>query len=365
VNVAVVGAGFSGSVIARQLAEAGIAVEIFESREHIGGNCYTERHVTGTNVHRYGPHIFHTGDLRVWEYICRFGEFVPFQFRVFATAAGRVYPLPINLLTINQVFGTSFTPREAQEFIASKSVPMGERTDLEAYGRSVLGDVLYERFFEGYTTKQWGVAPSELPASILQRLPVRFDYDTAYYSHPIQAIPRDGYTPIFEQLLDHRLITVHLNTKVDSDSLRSFDHIFWTGPLDAWFGHSFGRLRYRTLDFVEEVHNGDFQGSATMNQCDLDVPFTRTTEFNHFTPWEAHEQTVIYREFSRECGEDDTPYYPLRLNDDSVLLDRYLEAAKHETGVTFVGRLGTYRYLDMDVCIGEALDVAAEFLRQV
>lgn len=359
-----VGTGFSGAVVARQLAEAGLDVEVFEARAHIGGNCFTERHATGTTVHVYGPHIFHTADLRVWEYICRFGEFEPYELRVNATAGGRVYPLPINLLTINQVFGTSFTPEEAEAFIAEQSVPMGERTDLEAHGRNQLGDVLYERFIHGYTTKQWGVAPSELPASILQRLPVRFTDDRSYYAHPIQAMPRDGYTPIFERLLDHPAIAVHLNTAVDSGALAAFEHIFWTGPLDAWFGHRLGRLRYRTLDFEQEVHDGDFQGCAVMNQSDLDVPFTRTTEFNHFTPWEHHDRTVISREFSRDCTAEDIPYYPMRLDADAELLDAYLAAADQETGVTFLGRLGTYRYLDMDTCIGEALDAAEEYLRR-
>ena len=363
--VGIVGAGFSGAVVARELAEAGVNVEVFETRNHIGGNCFTERHECGTIVHVYGPHIFHTADQRVFDYISQFGEFVPFEHRVHATAGGRVYSLPINLLTVNQVFGTTFTPSEAEAFLASQSVPKGGRTDLEAHGRSMLGDVLYELVFDGYTTKQWGSAPSELPASVLQRLPVRFNYNSSYFSHPIHAMPRLGYTPIFEQLLDHPRIDLHLNTAVDAAGLAGFDHAFWSGPVDAYFGYSLGRLRYRTLDFEEEVHDGDYQGCAVMNQTDLDVPFTRTTEFNYFTPWEHHDRTVIYREFSRDCGENDIPYYPLRLNEDGELLGRYLKAADQEPGVTFLGRLGTYRYLDMDVCIGEALDVAAEFLKRL
>ena len=363
-SVAIVGSGFSGAVVARQLAEAGLDVDLFEARDHIGGNSHTERHEGGTMLHTYGPHIFHTADTDVFEYISRFGEFVPFQFHVHATAGGRVYSLPINLLTINQVFGTTFTPSEAQAFLAEQSVPMGERTDLEAHGRATLGDVLYELFFEGYTTKQWGVAPSQLPAAVIKRLPVRFTYDSSYYAHPIQAIPRDGYTPIFERLLDHPRITLHLSTPVEADALRGFDHTFWTGPVDAYFGHRFGRLRYRTLDFEKEVHDGDVQGCAVMNQCDLDVPFTRTTEFNHFTPWETHERSVIFREFSRECEPGDTPYYPLRLDADSELLDRYQAAASAQEDVTFLGRLGTYRYLDMDTCIREALDAAERYLAE-
>lgn len=361
-SVAIVGSGFSGAVVARELATAGIDVEVFESRSHLGGNCYTERHESGTIVHVYGPHIFHTADLRVWEYIRGFGEFVPHEHRVIATAGGSVYSLPINLLTINQVFGTRFSPEQARAFVEAQSVPMGERTDLEAHGRSLLGDVLYELFFEGYTTKQWGVAPAQLPASILQRLPVRWSYDNRYFSHPIQAMPRDGYTPIFERLLNHEAITVHLDTAVGAADLGGFDHVFWSGPIDAWFGHALGRLRYRTLDFEQEVHDGDVQGCAVMNQCDLDVPFTRVTEFNHLAPWEHHERSVIYREFSRDCTEGDIPYYPMHLADDAELIEKYLAAARTEPGVTFLGRLGTHRYLDMDVCIGEALDVAERYL---
>lgn len=361
-SVAIVGSGFSGAVVAHELAVAGTQVEVFESRSHLGGNCYTERHESGSLVHVYGPHIFHTADRRVWEFINRFSEFVPYEHQVFATARGSVYSLPINLRTINQVFGTSFSPEQARDFVESQSVPANGRTDLEAHGRSTLGDVLYELFFEGYTTKQWGVSPAQLPASILQRLPVRWDEDSRYFSHEFQAMPRHGYTPIFERLLDHEEITVHLDSAVGAADLGGFDHVFWTGPLDAWFGHAFGRLRYRTLDFEQEVHDGDVQGCAVMNHCDLDVPFTRVTEFNHLAPWEQHERSVTYREFSRACTEGDIAYYPVHLAEDQAMIDRYAAAARAERGVTFLGRLGTHRYLDMDVCIGEALDVAEAYL---
>lgn len=357
----IAGAGFSGAVIARQLAEAGHSAVVHEVRDHIAGNCHTERDdESGVLVHRYGPHIFHTDNERVWDYINRFGDMMPFNHRVRTTVGGRVYLLPINLLTINHLFDTAMSPDEARAFIAEQADDsIGEPANFEEQALKFVGRRIYEAFFYGYTKKQWGLEPTELPASILKRLPVRFNYEDSYFNHPYQAMPRNGYTEIVERILDHPAIEVHLGSPYTEELRSEFDHSIWTGPLDAWFDYAYGRLGYRTLDFEEIRAGGDFQGCSVMNYGDYDVPYTRISEHKHFAPWEEHEKTVCYREFSRLAGDDDIPYYPIRLTTDRGLLSKYLDAAAQAHGVTFVGRLGTYRYLDMDVTIGEAL-VAAD-----
>jgi len=359
-TIGIAGAGFSGAVIARQLAEAGHTCQVFDTRSHVGGNCYTERHETGVLVHRYGPHIFHTDNERVWEYINRFGDMVTYNHRVKTTVEGTVYSLPVNLHTINQVYGKALSPSEAHAFITETEATSfdHEPRDFEEQALSMIGPRLYELFFKGYTQKQWGVSPTQLPASILKRLPLRFNYEDSYFNHPHQAIPAEGYTPIVQAILDHERIEVTLETALDPASVSDFDHVIWTGPLDAFFNYELGRLSYRTLDFEEFVEDGDFQGTPVMNYGDPDVPHTRITEHKHFAPHEDHEQTVCFREVSRIHEPGDIEYYPVRLVDDKELLDRYEALAAEAGNVSFVGRLGTYRYLDMDVTIAEALDVA-------
>ena len=362
-NIGVVGAGFSGAVIAHELAKAGYKVTVFDGRSNLAGNCHSERDVkTNVMVHVYGPHIFHTSNEKVWDYIRQFDEFMPFVNRVKAIYKGRVYSLPINLMTINSFFGKTLSPKEAAEFMASigdKSID--EPHTFEEQALRFVGKDLYEAFFKGYTQKQWGMHPSELPASILKRLPVRFNYDDNYYSSTYQGLPKHGYTYIVEKMLDHPNITVYLNTKFERSMAAVYNQVFYSGPIDAWFDFSEGRLGYRTLDFEVERHEGDYQGNAVINYCDQEVPWTRISEHKHFAPWESHEKTLIYKEFSRLCGEADTPYYPIRLVKDKAQLTRYVELARAEKNTTFVGRLGTYRYLDMHVTIAEALDVTTRF----
>ncbi len=359
-HIGIAGAGFSGAVIARELCEAGHTASVFDTRDHIGGNCFTERHENGVMVHRYGPHIFHTNDERVWEYINQFGEMKPYNHKVKTTVRDAVFSLPINLHTINQAFNKTFSPAEAEAFVRDELADgsIADPQNFEQQALSMVGREFYEMFFEGYTRKQWGLDPTRLPASILKRLPVRFNYNDSYFNHPHQAIPAEGYTPIIEAILDHPSITVHLSTELAPADRANYDHIIWTGPLDAWFDYRFGRLGYRTLDFEQFVDDGDFQGTPVMNYGDADVPYTRITEHKHFAPWEEHDATVCFREFSREHTPDDIPYYPVRMVDDKALLEQYLTEAEAETGVSFVGRLGTYRYLDMDVTIAEALATA-------
>lgn len=364
-NIAVVGAGFSGAVIANRLAESGYDITVFESRDHIAGNCHTERDPdSGIMVHCYGPHIFHTDNERVWQFINRYATFETYVNRVKAVANGRVFSLPINLLTINQFFGKAFSPSEAADFISS----LGDNTILEPktfeeQALRFVGRELYETFFKGYTIKQWGRLPSELPASILKRLPVRFNYNDNYYAHRYQGIPREGYTEIVKRLFDHSSIKIHLNTPFDRSLHDEFTHVFYSGPLDSWSGFSEGRLDYRTLDFEVIRAKGDYQGCSIMNYCEQDIPYTRITEHKHFAPWEQHHaRTICFREYSRYCEPGDIPYYPLRLVNEKVHLARYADLARAERGVTFVGRLGTYRYLDMDVTIKESLETADIFI---
>ena len=358
-SVAVVGAGFSGAVVARELAEVGHSIEVFESRDHVAGNCHTRRHESGVMVHVYGPHIFHTQHERVWNYVRRFATFKPYRHRVRAMVGEKAFQMPMNLGLINSFFGTTFTPAEAEAFVATKAdATITNPTSFEDQALRLVGRELYEAFFAGYTRKQWGVDPKELPASILARLPLRFTDDDSYFSHPYQGIPEHGYTAIVEAILDHPNISVSLSTRISRAELRSYDHVFWSGPIDAYFDHQYGRLGYRTLDFTPEVVDGDYQGCPVVNYCDAEVPYTRITEHKHFAPWESHDTSVIYREYSRLCGDDDVPYYPIRLVKEKAQLVDYVQLARDERGVTFLGRLGTYRYLDMDVTINEALTVA-------
>lgn len=363
-TVAVVGAGFSGAVVARELADRGFKVSVFEKRGHVAGNCHTERDAsTGIMLHVYGPHIFHTDNKRVWDYINRYDKILPFVNRVKTVVEGRVYPMPINLLTLNTFFKRCMSPHEAQIFInglADQSI--GEPHSFEEQALKFLGPEIYKTFFRGYTIKQWGLDPTLLPASILKRLPVRFNYDDNYYSSKYQGIPSRGYTYIVRQILAHPNIEVELDTQFDKEKRGEFKHVFYSGPIDSWYGFSHGKLRYRTLDFRLERHSGDFQGNAVMNYGDISVPWTRISEHKHFTPWETFDDTVIYREFSRDCETGDTPYYPVRLLEDKGLLRSYIDMANSERGVTFIGRLGTYRYLDMHVTIQEAFDAAERFV---
>ena len=366
-NFLIVGAGFTGAVIARELAQHGHQITVIDQRSHIAGNCHTLRDEnTGIMEHVYGPHIFHTSDELVWKYINKFGEFVPYINRVKTTYNNEVYSLPINLHTINQFYKKSMNPQEAKDWIKSiASDDIQEPKNFEEQALKFIGKDLYESFFKGYTKKQWGCEPSSLPASILKRLPVRFNYDDNYFSHKYQGMPRDGYTYLVQNILSHENIAIKLTTKFDAILKNEFDHIIWTGKLDEWFDYKKGHLGYRTLDFIKFEAEGDFQGTAVMNYGNEEVPFTRISEHKHFTPWEEHHRTIYFKEYSRACTEKDIPYYPIRLVDDKKILDEYIKLARDERGVTFAGRLATYRYMDMDVTIREALDLSKKMLKDI
>ncbi len=362
----IVGAGFSGAVLARELVtRLDAQVVVLDAKSHVAGNCHTERDpATGVMVHVHGPHIFNTDNERVWSYVQGFGVFRSYINRVKASTARGVFVMPINLHTINQFFGKNFGPSEARAFIASLGdASIGEPQSFEEQALKFLGRELYETFFHGYTVKQWGCDPRELPASILKRLPVRFNYDDTYYARKFQGIPEDGYTAIIERLLAHPAIEVRLNTAFRrGQDEAGFDHVFYTGPLDAFFDFTEGRLGYRTVTFERIDADGDYQGNAVINYPDLSVPWTRIHEHKHFAPWESHARTVAFREYSKETAPDDLPYYPKRLAADKQLLTRYRTMAEAQQGLTFLGRLATYRYMDMETVIGEALVLADEII---
>ncbi|WP_199635201.1 UDP-galactopyranose mutase [Serratia sp. PAMC26656] len=366
-NVLIVGAGFSGAVIGRQLAEQGHKVQIIDSREHIAGNCYDARdEKTDVMVHTYGPHIFHTDNELVWNFVNQYATMMPYVNRVKATVNGQVFSLPINLHTINQFFKKTCSPTEAKALIAEKGD--SSITDPQSFEEQALrfvGKELYEAFFKGYTIKQWGMSPAQLPASILKRLPIRFNYDDNYFNHKFQGMPKDGYTSMIAGILDHPNIAVSLSTAFQTETRAQYDHVFYSGPLDAFYGFQFGRLGYRTLDFERFTVEGDYQGCAVMNYCEQEVPYTRITEHKYFSPWEQHDGSVCYKEFSRACEADDIPYYPIRQVGEMSLLEKYVDLAEQEKNITFIGRLGTYRYLDMDVTIAEALKTAETYLESL
>ncbi|MCY1168532.1 MULTISPECIES: UDP-galactopyranose mutase [Sphingomonas] len=360
----IVGAGFSGAVIGRALAQADHDVVIVDERSHIGGNCHCATDAeTGILTHVYGPHIFHTADTRVWSYVQQFATMQPYDHRVKAIFGGAVYSLPVNLATINQIFGATMSPDEARAFVASKAIQIEQPRNFEEQALSTIGAELYHAFFRGYTQKQWGLDPTMLPASVLKRLPLRFDYNDSYFAHPYQGMPKEGYTMLIAGILATPKLEIRLATKFE-DLPEAFDHIIYTGPIDRYFEYRLGRLGYRTLDFETFRTKGDFQGTAVMNYCDVDVPFTRITEHKHFAPWskDAFEDTICYREYSRAMRPGDIPYYPVRQVDEQAMLKKYVDLARATSGVSFVGRLGTYRYLDMDVTIGEALAAADQIL---
>jgi UDP-galactopyranose mutase len=364
----IIGAGFSGAVLANQLSQnIDCTIEIWDERDHVGGNCHTQRDAeTGVMIHQYGPHIFNTDKKEIWDFVNSFTEFKPFINRVKANYKDKIYSLPINLHTINQFFDKSFGPEEAKEFITSQADrTIDEPGSFEEQALKFIGKDLYKAFFYGYTKKQWGCEPSALPASILKRLPVRFNYDDNYYNNIYQGIPVNGYTELVNKLIANENISVTLNKKFHFtvDLLAAYDHVFYTGPIDALFNFQFGRLGYRTVTFEKHVATGDYQGNAVINYCDENIPHTRVHEHKHFAPWEQHDKTVYFKEFSKETAAEDIPYYPKRLETDKLLLLQYRQEAEQLQKISFLGRLATYRYMDMHHVIGEALDFAALFTK--
>jgi UDP-galactopyranose mutase len=366
-DLVVVGSGFFGLTVAERAAtELDKRVLVLERRSHLGGNAYSEPEAeTGIEIHRYGAHLFHTSNPRVWEYANRFTDFTGYQHRVFAKYQNQVYPFPLNLGLINSFFGRSHTPDEARALIAEQAseIKTADAQNLEEKAISLIGRPLYEAFVRGYTAKQWQTDPKELSASIITRLPVRYDFNNRYFNDAYEGLPVEGYTAWLSRMAEHPNIEVQLGTDyfdVRGD-VPAGTPVVYTGPLDSYFEHAEGELGWRTLDFEQEVvETGDFQGTSVMNYNDEDVPYTRIHEFRHFHPERAYptDKTVIVREYSRFAKSGDEPYYPINTPDDRAKLIRYRERARRETAdrnVLFGGRLGTYKYLDMHMAIGSAL----------
>ncbi|MBF0949250.1 UDP-galactopyranose mutase [uncultured Actinomyces sp.] len=368
-DLVVVGSGLFGLTIAEQAASRwGLRVAIVERRSHLGGNAYSEIDPeTGIEVHKYGAHLFHTSNERVWEYVNRFTSFTSYVHRVWTTVDGVVYPMPVNLGTINQFFSAAYGPDEARALIAQQAAEVDgqEITDFESKGVSLVGRPLFEAFFKNYTAKQWQTDPKDLPASIISRLPVRYNYDSRYFNDKYEGLPVDGYTAWMERMVASELIDVYLDTDffdpenpLNKAAVVGKVPVVYTGPVDRYFDYSAGDLSWRTVDFEKEVvDTGDYQGCSVMNYGDIDVPFTRIIEFRHFHPERDYqdEKTVIFREFSRFADHGDEPYYPVNTAQDRERLEQYRELMKNEDRVFFGGRLGTYKYLDMHMAIASAL----------
>ena len=368
-DLVVVGSGLFGLTIAEQAASRwGLRVAIVERRSHLGGNAYSEIDPeTGIEVHKYGAHLFHTSNERVWEYVNRFTSFTSYVHRVWTTVDGVVYPMPVNLGTINQFFSAAYGPDEARALIAQQAAEVDgqEITDFESKGVSLVGRPLFEAFFKNYTAKQWQTDPKDLPASIISRLPVRYNYDSRYFNDKYEGLPVDGYTAWMERMVTSDLIDVYLETDffdpenpLNKAAVVGKVPVVYTGPVDRYFDYSAGDLSWRTVDFEKEVvDTGDYQGCSVMNYGDIDVPFTRIIEFRHFHPERDYqdEKTVIFREFSRFADHGDEPYYPVNTAQDRERLEQYRELMKNEDRVFFGGRLGTYKYLDMHMAIASAL----------
>src|SRR4051794_39377263 len=355
-DLVVVGSGFYGLTIAERTArELGRRVVVLDRRHHLGGNAYSELEPeTGIEVHRYGAHLFHTSNRRVWDYVRRFTDFTSYQHRVYTVSKGQTYPMPINLGTICQYFGRNLSPTEARALIQeqAREVALDEAANLEDRAIALIGRPLYEAFVRGYTEKQWQTDPRELPAEIISRLPVRYTFDNRYFNDTYEGLPVDGYTAWLERMVEHPNIDVVLST--DFFEVRHLipqgTPVVYTGPLDAYFGHADGRLGWRTLDFDQQVLPvGDFQGTSVMNYADSDVPWTRIHEFRHFHPERDYpkDRTVVVHEYSRTAENGDEPYYPINTPRDREVLARYRRRAAAEPDVYFGGRLGTYQYLDM------------------
>ncbi|QDT67649.1 UDP-galactopyranose mutase [Planctomycetes bacterium MalM25] len=354
-----VGAGLFGSVFARQAAEAGKRVLLVDRRSHIAGNCYSER-VEGIDVHRYGPHIFHTNNERVWEYVLRFTPMNAYRHRCVVRHGERLFSFPINLLTLHQLWGVT-TPGEAEAKLAEVREPISQPSNLEEWILSQVGHELYDIFVRGYTTKQWGRDPKLLPASIIRRIPIRLTWDDRYFNDRFQGIPENGYTAMFENLLDHDNIEVQ--TGVDffenqKELEAAGERLVYSGKIDEYFGYRFGALEYRSLRFETERVAGDHQGAAIVNSADVNVPYTRTVEHKHFA-MQTSENSVITREFPQAYKPGGEAFYPIRDEANTALFEQYNQLAKTtKPGVLFGGRLGSYRYYDMHQVIAEALTAA-------
>ncbi|MRD48619.1 UDP-galactopyranose mutase [Caenimonas koreensis] len=356
-RVLVVGAGFAGAVCARELADGGCNVTVLEQRDHIGGNAHDRLDDHGVRIHPYGPHIFHTNAQRVVDWLSRFTEWRPYEHRVLASIEGKLLPIPVNRTTINRLYGLSLDESGVEQFLNSVREARDPIRTSEDVVLAGVGRDLCDKFFRNYTRKQWGLDLSQLSAAVAARIPVRTNDDDRYFTDRFQAMPQPGYTPMFERMLDHPRIKVRTRAAYRPGE-GDFAHVVYTGPIDAFFDHCFGKLPYRSLRFEHEhLGSEQFQTVGTVNYPN-DFDFTRITEFKHLTG-QAHAATSIVREYPQDQGD---PYYPIPRPENESLYQRYKELAQQRHDVTFVGRLAQYRYYNMDQVVAASLTAAGRLL---
>ena len=363
----IVGAGFFGSVCAYELQRAGHEVLVLEKRNHIGGNCYTEySEQAGCHKHVYGAHIFHTDNRKIWNYVKKFSTFNTYINRPKVNYRGSIYSFPINLFTFYQICGAK-TPAEAREYLDSVCLKIDKPANLEEWCLSRVGPELYTIFIEGYTKKQWQKHPRELPVEIIQRIPVRLNYNDNYFNHRYQGIPTNGYTAIFERLLEN--VEVCLNTDFLEDKkywLDKFDHVIYTGPIDSFFGFESGVLEYRSLQFKSKIHStNDYQGNAVINYTDKDIAYTRTIEHKHFDLNLDKPKTIVTTEYPQKWHKNAEPFYPVVTEKNLKILGKYKTSAEKSFGnISFGGRLGEFKYYDMDQVVSSALRLVKELTQK-
>lgn len=355
----IVGAGFSGSVLAERLADAGKKVLLIDKRNHIGGNAYDHYNKDGILVHKYGPHIFHTNSAEVYTYLSRFTAWRNYQHHVLSCVDGQMVPVPINQNTINTLYGLALSSDELEGFFAARAEKVDAVRTSEDVVIGRVGRELYEKFFRGYTRKQWALDPSELDASVTSRVPIRTNRDNRYFTDTYQVMPLHGYTRMFEKMLDHP--NIHIMTNVDFSEITKevqCSNIIYTGPIDEYFDHCFGKLPYRSINFQFETQEGQFQPVGTVNYPN-DYDFTRITEFKHLTGQQHHKTSIVY-EFP--CAEGD-PYYPIPRKENNELYTKYQKLAASLPNTWFAGRLGTYKYYNMDQVVAQALTLFKKITR--
>ena len=354
----IVGAGYAGSVLAERLAsDAGKKVLLIDKRPHIGGNAYDHYNNAGILVHKYGPHIFHTNSREVFDYLSRFTEWRPYEHRVLASVEGQLLPIPINLDTINRLYGLNMSSFQLEEFFASVAEPNERICSSEDVIVSKVGRELYEKFFRNYTRKQWDIDPSELDAAVTARVPVRTNRDDRYFTDTYQAMPLHGYTRMFENMLAHRNIKIMLNVDYrEIERMVPFKEMIYTGPIDEFFEFRYGKLPYRSLTFKHETMERETHQPAPVVNYPNEHAYTRITEFKYLTG-QTHAKTSVVYEYP--CAEGD-PYYPVPRAENTKLYARYQELAKQTTGVHFVGRLATYKYYNQDQVVAQALSLYAK-----
>jgi UDP-galactopyranose mutase len=360
-RVLVVGAGLSGCTIARTLAEKGVSVHIIERRDHIAGNCYDEIDKNGILVSRYGAHLFHTNSTRVWEFVNRFAEWVPWYHKVIGRIEDTYFPIPVNLNTVNTLCGTQLkTEDEMKDWLQKNTIPCAEPKNSEDVALQRVGSVLYDKIFKDYTYKQWNKYPSELDRSVLERIPVRTDEQDGYFSDRYQALPKYGYTEFVKNMCDHPLIQITLSKDYSHDLRSQYDRIYYTGPIDLFYAeHGYPKLEYRSINFETEYLEIDqFQPNSVVNYPSATEPFTRIIEYKHFLNQQVPNKTTIVKEYSVTDGD---PYYPVPTDRNKEIYEKYKQLANEEKNVYFVGRLANYKYYNMDAAIENALNVCDTF----